>query len=374
MRRFDHFEVVSLSGAERATYFELFQNLTNRPIKMSGKEKKGQKSIDRTQRLLDMAGASKSAEDALITCSSTNMSHVNPVGATKKSDGVVCLSILKEKENQCLATYKELLNLFEKLFEYKARSCPKDGPETIPAYFAFLRYVLRDQIGDEVARGLLDRAMGHALGAAGETEPSTTPVKSGIRRKEMSTQVGALNNLSLSFIEYVRGRRFFSAICHFVREDKLPRCAACCREMTVAHRPVIMGLCGHALCCACFEEKERQQESPYNCPVQGCEALAPRHSAIPMTDFKQGNPKCAPCFGSKIDAVLALLQDRTRVLEDDRVLVFVQFGRIKVALVEALEAHGIKFASTTTQVEHFKRGDAGRVCVLDLESTDAAGW
>jgi hypothetical protein len=424
-----HYEVVSLSAAERATYFELFQLLMNRPMAFSKADKIDKKvkedQRDRTKRLVDMASTSRSPEEALLICCSTTMSTVNGIETHERTASKVCKAILAEKKKHFHATVQELTEQLIKIFELWQLGY-EDEATVVPHFHSYIRSLHNNEFGDEVAKAVLDRVMAYAravavetavkseltpLGANNATIPGkvaagrlNTPVKGSTdeetdednsdqkeaaeekkcppdltklapRQRFIFLAAAVLTTLSFRVVEHLRGLRFFNIVDGYVKHGRKPNCSECREKATDAKKTLIMGLCGHASCTGCFEKKHAQRKLLDECVAAGCEAPAHPHSAFRLSDLDRGTAHLQHPFGSKIDAVLELLQNEDRVGTDGRVVIFVQFVRLKAALIEGLKAVNIKFVdgSHKNAVEKFKKGQE-KVCILDPESVNAAGW
>ena len=218
----------------------------------------------------------------------------------------------------------------------------------------------------------------HAAAAAQRSETKSGPPdlrELAPRKTFMYGSAAVLTNICLRIVEHLRGLRFFNAINGFVNVGRRPSCSKCGKKPRSAKEILIMGLCGHASCISCFKAKHAQRRLVGECVAFGCEAPAPRHSAFRLSNLNVASSHLPHPFGSKIDAVLELLQDTTRVGTEDQVVIFVQFNRVKAALIKALKDANITHldGSHKHAVEDFKDG-AVTVCILDPESVNAAGW
>jgi hypothetical protein len=446
-----HYEVLDLSAAERATYFELFQMLMNQPLKFSAKdqpESAKAQELDRTKRLQEMASASRSPEEALLICCSTSMSIVNGVEAHDRSASRVCKAILAEKKHHFSAEAQNLYNNLIEVFELWELGY-RDIPENNPHFYSFIRSVANNTFGDMVSQAILDRVMGYAQAKAevnvmqskmippgarrldvlvravwhtipaadkkkikaknskrtatkkvtqgesaedqtegdssmqgpkaqkkGETKNSPPDLRDPAPRKAfMYGRAAVLTNLALRLVEHLRGLRFFAIIESYVNGGRHPKCSKCGRKEKHANKVLVMGLCGHASCIPCFEAQHTQRKLVDECVAEGCAAPAPRRSAFRLSYLNIATTHLPRPFGSKIDAVLKLLKDTKRVGTKDHVVIFVQFQRLKAALVKGLKDANITYldGSHKHAVERFKNG-AATVCILDPESVNAAGW
>jgi hypothetical protein len=210
----------------------------------------------------------------------------------------------------------------------------------------------------------------------GETKKRQPDLRElGPRTTFMYRSAAVLTNLSLRLIEHLRGLRFFHTVELYVNGGQMPSCSHCGTKRDEANEILIMGLCGHASCIPCFEEKQAQRKLVDECVAGGCEAPAPRHSAFLLSELNVATSHLPRPFGSKIEAVLKLLQDTKRIGTNDHVVIFVQFKRLKDALIEGLKDADITHVDGSHKhaVEKFKNG-AATVCIFDPESVNAAGW
>ena len=195
------------------------------------------------------------------------------------------------------------------------------------------------------------------------------------RRTFMFLSAAVLTNLSLRIVEHIRGLRFQNVIFGLVDAGGWPHCSSCGEKSRNVNEVLIMGLCGHASCVGCYTAKQAQQSLVAECVAQDCEAPAHRLSAFPLSDLNANSSDVPHPYGSKIEAVLDLLQDTNRVGKRDHIVIFVQSQRLKLALIEALKDKDITYldGSKRKAVESFKDGRA-KICILDPESVNAAGW
>jgi hypothetical protein len=191
----------------------------------------------------------------------------------------------------------------------------------------------------------------------------------------MYGSVVVLTNHFLRLIERLRGLRVFRIVELYINGGRMPRCSHCGTKRDETNEILIMGICGHASCIPCFGEGQAQRKLVDECITDGCEAPAPRHSAFLLSELNVATSHLPRPFGSKIEAVLKLLQDTSRVGTNDHVIAFVQFKRLQAALIEGLkDANSAHIdGSHKHAVEKFKNGTA-TVCILNPESVNAAGW
>ncbi len=382
IERHEHYIVISLSADERATYFQLFQMLMHQSLKLGQDAakvaaKKGRR--DRTRRMQDMATVSQTPEEALLICCSTSMSDVNGIQTATGRAQTVFGDICAEIEKHLRETFKKLMAALKEVFIYVKRN-GEDGPLINPYLHAYLRHVQKNRLGDEAVKGVLDRAIGYAeaLATAATLTPQSgkTVNKVQERKKYMKKKAAALEGQLHTFIDDARAFRFFSTIKDFVDNNRLPHCSGCGRRLRRAEETLIMGLCGHSSCAACFDKKQLQRAVRDECVSEDCGLAAPHHTAIRFSDFDRNASGTPQIWSSKIGALLKLLRDPKKIRPEDFVVIFVQFDRIKAALTGALKENRIQYSdgSAEGEIEDFKKGIGGKICVLDLDSAEAAGW
>ena len=372
----------SLSAAERATYFELFQMLMNQSLKLGQDAVKvaipGQR--DRTKRMRDMAIVSKTPEEALLICCSTSAPDVNVVQTISNPSQTFFGGLYAEKEKHFQTVFKKLMDELKAVFVY-VKLNGNDGPLVNPHFHAFLRHLQKNRFGDEAAKEVLDGAIGFAemtaIGATSSTGNNGEDVNDLKKRKKyMKRKAAALEGLLHAFTEEARALRFFSSIKNFVDNNRFPHCSGCGRQLTKADESLILGLCGHSSCVVCFYSKRSKRAVQDECVSEDCGLSAPTHTAIRFSDFDRNASSSSQSWGSKIAVLLELLRNPTEIAPEDFVVIFVQFDRIKAALADALNHNRIQYSdgSVDGAIEEFKDGKGGKVCVLNLNSVEAAGW
>ena len=142
---------------------------------------------------------------------------------------------------------------------------------------------------------------------------------------------------------------------------------------------LIMGRCGHAGHEGCCAGQKGPLWALSHCPDQGCGSNTSQLSTMEASDLTGTIPsELVRQHGSKMVAITNLL---LRIPKGDKTLVFVQFPRVILALRAILNVRNIEFADTTlgkgaaASVNTFKKEDSTcNVCVLQLDSVNAAGW
>lgn len=141
---------------------------------------------------------------------------------------------------------------------------------------------------------------------------------------------------------------------------------------------LLMGRCGHVGCKQCCDAGKGAIKGPDQCPDEhGGSVTLPSSSAESSDMTIALSSGLRHQHGSKMVAISDLIED---IPETDKVLLFVQFGRVATALVNTLRERGINFADTTvartaaSNVANFTRSPNCKVCVLEVDSPNAARW
>jgi site-specific DNA-cytosine methylase len=225
-----------------------------------------------------------------------------------------------------------------------------------------------------------------------EEEDVTNEGKVTLGDAEMKARCEDLSTITIELVEQIRLRRVFKNIQTIISGEKLPECAGCCKTDRKLEELSILGICGHMACERCLSNKDVREHDPTGCLDRNCGGPASQHNlmaAAPFADIQRSSTTTA---NSKIDAVVkkveSILQSEAPFPEDngegDEILIFVQFSRVRAALIEALTKAGITYtdasiggAKAIGLVEKFRTGKTeggARVLVLDINSADAAGW
>lgn len=363
----------------------------------SGKKKKDAAATEKTSRearIKSYIEASELPEDALISICSTNMSfemmQESPVESKERSIVETVCDMLSE-----------LRGAFWVLSSYSHEV--KENPEI----YNYLRSVQDNRFGDATVSGLVTRVIARAQSSEkwimakkinetgkGKKLPtkdqramranSKVPdgLKSESRAADLKLRGDTLTDMTSILTTQVRDRRFFVGFEDCLADKKL-ECSSCGSRSKDYSNMFLVGHCGHAGCRQCYRKLGEKQSSAEECFDPSCDSRSPLSSMIPASDFT--STTISPFthdHGSKMAAVRELL---ARIPKGEKVLIFVQFDRIMMALKGMLDACKIPFADTTkpgraaAQVERFKSprrpGQAPvDVCILKLDSSDAAGW
>jgi hypothetical protein len=229
-------------------------------------------------------------------------------------------------------------------------------------------------------------------GAEDDEEDVTNEGKVTLGGGEMKARCEDLSTITIEMVEQIRLRRVFENIQTIISGEKLPECAGCCQSDRKLEELYILGICGHMACQICLNNEGVREHNPTGCLDQNCGGPANQYNLMQAAPFAQMQSSLTTTANSKMDAVVkkvnSILQPEASFPEDDgegdEILIFVQFSRVRAALIEALTNAGITYTDASVGgakgikvVEDFRKGKAqggARVLVLDIDSADAAGW
>ncbi len=391
--------MVVLAALERALYFEVFLLLVNEGIRTGKKEKRGsvpkkaEAELTRKDRIVEHIVASELPEDALITLCSTM-----PDFAVEHSTVSPCGVTIAEKETLIVEKVQDMVSELRGAFWITSKW--EDDIAVIPDIYNYLRSVQENRFGDATACALMDLVIAYAEDTkqwtvAKSIENKEPKGKLSHEKKEqyrmridsanephkldkvgraedLKLRADSLTAWTIALTDVVRERRFFIGTQSCLSGAEI-ECSSCGRRSKDCSTMRFMGRCGHVGCKQCCLARPLDQ-----CLDGHCSSKTLETSTVEASDLTAALPsQLAREHGSKMVAITELLD---RIPAGEKVLIFVQFGRIITALKTILAARDIRFADTTeakgaaANVEMFK-GDLGcNVCVLQLDSANAAGW
>jgi hypothetical protein len=362
--------------------------VTSEPLKFGQSEPESSSPNDHTGRLQARALACASAEHALLACCSSAMSkHAIDSAKSDATTRDVCLEMCNERAALCASRCDTLISLLERAFRWFAKH-GKTGKtqnarlQNQTDYNTFIRTA--SGVPEEGhARTLFLVALKYAWDQSlksGRKEYEPTVAKD---RRKIQAITGDVASITMEITQHIQALRLFQTIRALVEHREAPTCSNCGDGGSIYEdNAVIMGLCGHVSCGRCLQDKLSQNSMSSDCVAKDCSIAACAQFTIKFNDIvPQGLDPDPPIleFGSKLEAVIELLQDTTRIKKDDHVLIFFQIACVKKDLIRALKKHSITFTDSdhvhgSMRVENFKAGNGGQVCLLRFDSVDAAGW
>jgi site-specific DNA-cytosine methylase len=400
-----HTEVCHLSTMEQITYLEVYQRLMSQGTIFNDTYSLEQLSeMSRQQRIGACISMSRGPEDALVSCCSDMRGSMQS-----------CADILDDKKNDVAFTIGKLYGELKDIFHYAmVQTDAQDLKESNTHFLSYKLRVYNKDFGDETTAALVDMLMFLAHQAQPRPKPSTkalTKKEIRARTKEMKSLAEDLNTYTTQLVDEIRSLRFFRNVVRGLKGQEELNCAGCARGAALGKSNII-GTCGHVACDTCLGSEDRARDNPDSCVAPSCSATALPHHIIRASRFSTTSISTENETDSRSSAVVKKIE---WISEDpnNKILIFVQLPRIAAALLDALDQSPVEYTDVTNlrppkankkksrkkappgpkttanttprpraktktklngQVEAFKKGKGGQVCVLMLESADAAGW
>ncbi|KMP00941.1 hypothetical protein CIRG_01081 [Coccidioides immitis RMSCC 2394] len=367
----EHICEVVLSPAERALYIELFVQVMSQNLR-TRKQGRGLYDTAEVARLNQIIGDSDSPEEALVKrCSLFSLEDilVHDDRAPANSEAAAPDQKKLGTGNTILdVRYKELRDLAADL-QTKFRQAlwlrSKLDDDVRNHFDKTLNLIETNigagELGDNLVRRIIRKCLDFAKVNSKESDGESFYVASKKKDSRDSrpefpatekATVQDLNNCNDSIRRLIaetrtrtRASRVFQAVRYFQTSahNAAYYCHYCCRTEYDRNLIYILGECGHSLCGACLDLRRRKGD----CKCDGCTATLEGYRVIPGGDFKGEVPQSsddswAEFGGSKIGELVKLLQDTSRIPEDDQVLIFIQFTDLVTAVSKALGKAGIR--------------------------------
>ncbi|KAL1998792.1 hypothetical protein VTN02DRAFT_5559 [Thermoascus thermophilus] len=190
-------------------------------------------------------------------------------------------------------------------------------------------------------------------------------------------------SLIAEWVTRLRGVRFLQMVRRVQGAPVLPPCSACGYTTTALHELDVLGQCGHVLCHGCRQDTVASEE----CKVDGCRGSAKPFHAINASTLGRDDhdDEAVSTGGKKMAELVRLLTDPTRIPDDERVLLFVQFPELIQVAESVLTEAGIDHVAIGTAsrrsgktIDEFRQDDAAlgrkkKVLILNMGTESAAG-
>lgn len=391
-----------MTASERAIYSQAFLLVVNQGIRAQMKRSAANTGQARTDWLMNHIASSTSAEEALIVLCS-----VKPQLAMDCPSLYDCRGVVQEKGSLIRETIKSMYSELQGAFWLK--NFYNDGTSTGPELCSYLRSVERNSFGDGAVRDLLAFIIAQSQqeplwrvsqGIKGQkvkleglspikkqyqtrgcedTEPRQLTPENRVGELKMRAQ--SLTQATFDLVDLVRERRFLLVVARCENNMELA-CSRCGELSQTYDQMFIMGRCGHATCSKChWRRHERAQVSANQCSDKDCESSCLPEATIRASDLDNGpSPNEVGPDGSKMTAIARLL---TQIPPEEKVLIFGQFEPIINSVREMLADNQVRFVDTTGSkqgkqvadvVRTFQTDTECRVCILQQDSCNAAGW
>ncbi|KAL2011944.1 hypothetical protein VTN00DRAFT_4662 [Thermoascus crustaceus] len=187
-------------------------------------------------------------------------------------------------------------------------------------------------------------------------------------------------SLIAEWVTRLRGLRFLQTVRRVQGAQVLPPCTSCGYTTNILNGLNVLGQCGHILCHTCREDTIESEE----CKVEGCRGSAkPFHVINASTLGRDDQDEAVSKGGKKMEELIKLLKDTTRIPKDERVLLFVQFPELIQVAEKVLTEAGIDHAAIVTTnrrsgktINDFQQDDPAlrkKVLILNMGTESAAG-
>lgn len=184
-------------------------------------------------------------------------------------------------------------------------------------------------------------------------------------------------SLIAEWVTRLRALRFLETVRGLQGAKVLPPCSSCSYTTNIVSELNVLGQCGHVLCHTCIKDTFESEE----CKVHGCRGSAkPFHVINASRLGRDDEEESVSQGGKKMEELARLLKDTTRIPEDDRVLLFVQFPELIRVAGKVLDDAGIEYTAVETigrpsanNIKEFQEKLEKKVLILNMGSESAAG-
>lgn len=185
-----------------------------------------------------------------------------------------------------------------------------------------------------------------------------------------------LRSLAREWVFRYRALRFLGCLRSIQSNNYLPACSVCGYQTEDSTQLHVLGHCGHISCDTCVKSVIDKEE----CTVSCCRGVAPKYRVIKASMLGRDESLEGPSFGgSKLDALVQLLKDPSRIPDDECVIVFCQFPEVQEAAAKALELASIPRLvigpadrGAAEKVQEFQASKV-KVLILNMGGENAAG-
>ncbi|VDC03470.1 unnamed protein product [Peniophora sp. CBMAI 1063] len=376
----EHYVKIQLPAAERAIYLELEHHLRAQDMTIKRVRKT---ESDREIRLALAMGESRTAEEALLK----RCSHFELNEKENRGNAVdACDSIVRDRTKERDACRKDLLDLITEAFLIEAEIDDRDQESP---FRELVRFYRGNGVGDAEAKVIIETLLDEVGvdGPAPQIEVSKVDEAQRLKRKwDLREQSHSIRRLVKELVGRVRSLRYFTVVRDLQRQKDKPvvvDCPWCERDQIPPSEIVVLSSCGHTGCISCVQERAALDEcvyagrGPLACQSQARSVNIVRGETLGIEE--EGGVE-GRRYGAKLEQVVELLRDTSRIREDDRVLVFVQFPDLMRKVAEMFKARDIRFLQIEDKVgdmsknlQRFQNGSDERILLLHVTDETASG-
>ncbi|PVH80633.1 hypothetical protein DL98DRAFT_571725 [Cadophora sp. DSE1049] len=326
---------VDQTPSEKALYMELMNHVVANDFQLTAIKAT---SDNKAKQIDDASSEGEDGKLALFLNASAFSLRINPNDATSTIESTTPSDTCQTIESTRAGEYSEMLHDFQKelskAHQLYLQACITG--QSCPTYDAWLSKARDNGYGDPSTAADIHSCLNRVrdLPASG----AKTNVIPGLR-----TSASHLNDFCEKLVIRNRSLRTFKNMLRIQSAEELA-CSNCHHKAGSDHITLLTA-CGHLVCDKC--------DASDVCGViedgVKCDANVALHQRFSRSSFAvQARPDFASNFGSKIDYVIRLIQNKAadhKILSTEQVLVFVQFEKVQKKLEEAFRAAGIKSAS-----------------------------
>ncbi|KAH7407894.1 hypothetical protein BKA64DRAFT_640808 [Cadophora sp. MPI-SDFR-AT-0126] len=331
-----HIIRVDQSPSEKALYMELMNHVVANDFWLNAVKAT---SDNKAQQIDDASSEGEDGKLALFLSASACSLGINPGGdVASNTEGTTPSETCQIVESIRTHEYSEMLhdfqNEFSKAQQLYAQACATG--QSCPEYYAWLSKARGQAYGDPSTAADIHSCLNSV------SDSPARCAETGVVRG-LITSASYLNEFCEKLVIRNRSLRAFQNMLRIQSAEELA-CSNCHHEAGSDH-VTLLTACGHFVCDKC--------DASHVCGVteggRKCNATVELHQRLSRSAFGvQKRPDLASKFGSKIDYVVKLIQNKVtchEILSTEKVLVFVQFEKTQKKLEEAFRAAGIKSAS-----------------------------
>ncbi len=397
-----HYRLVDQSPSEKAIYLELLQHLAATDFMIV---RTNPNEGDRVKQIHDVASGFGDGKPALFMRASHFTFDNDEKGTEEDNLSGLCMAIMKAREKELddsLKYFKEQLKRTYWLHK-RVNSDKKVEGEPYDHFTGFQNRINNNHLGDLPTTETISKAIDTAMMSyrADDWRKYYRPAKTKITGRdtnplpeyptgwntshgvnnvpsmvfELRTWVSKISRQAILIARQKRSLRFIQNV-RRVQCGETLTCSHCGDANLQPSDVKVMAQCGHLLAICCC--------SGNDCPVRGCAAFNREYQKLAGSDLGQAKFDTCSSHGSKMDAVIELIQD---IIEHkhEKVLVFVQHMQSTTKLENALEGADIVFknlrneTTSSEDLNSFQTGKASRngmtpnVLILNIGDANASG-
>ncbi|KAK7561133.1 hypothetical protein IWX49DRAFT_131380 [Phyllosticta citricarpa] len=271
----------------------------------------------------------ESSDDALVTCAASNRVDL-------QGENTACLSVIEQRKAEMRAKDTRMKGLIE-IAERLQRNFPSQAKEYgdwAAKYLAESPIVCDKKSHKDIRQVIREKMRATNLfNTAGNGETLQNFVRNTLTAEERR-YVDARRSL--------RSSRAVALTVDSYRQNVNMKCECCKHEANALDSAVLIG-CGHVVCQACLGLVLEARKCNIN---NGCD-MDVSHSSV-----LRANTFCAlpdllsneDSFGAKLDDIVDLVEDRSKIKDEEQVIIFVQSQDMVERMGDALKSRDVPYS------------------------------